>query len=384
MIKRKAYYTVEKVMNDYKIPILVGLRRVGKTTILKQIEEEYSNSEIFRIDAFEFKKMTDIELVGYLDQKISSENIEVLLFDEIQERKTWDSLLKELFDKYMYDKKIKIVATGSSSISFENRDLGVDRMKKVAISTLDFSEYIELTGKEKNHNTFEKYLGFGAFPEYSLKEVNSFTDLLASTLMPILNNDIPSEYKVDSGNIVRLLSEIASLTNGEFTKTKSSIRTGISINQINNYIDILEKAHIVKVVHQINEKGEQPRYPKIKVYINPHFHLWMLSLTFDQLDNKRKGHIIESYWLFAVSQGEEFYNRFFYLKDKSNNEIDFVTMTNVVGQAHFDSLHEFKYSDKALTENYHLMKITKSNKKVVWCKQDDKKGLIEFKNIINL
>ena len=126
MYKRTAYYKVEEIMNDYKIPILVGLRSAGKTTILNQLKQEYKNSVILRFDSIEIRPMRTIDIFNEI-KLMMNDGIELFLFDEIQVREDWDVLLKDLYDSFLANKKIKVVVTGSSSISFEKRVTGVDR-----------------------------------------------------------------------------------------------------------------------------------------------------------------------------------------------------------------------------------------------------------------
>lgn len=378
-MKRIAYYKVVEVMDNYRIPILVGLRRTGKTTILKQIQNENKDNSLFiRFDSLEMRRLNTIQIKNIIKEHIAH-GIDVFLLDEIQVRKDWGILIKDLFDDYVTDKKIKVVVTGSSSLTFENTDTGVDRTQKVLISTMDFNEYTEITGKEKTYKEFEDFLGSGAFPGYADGK-HTFEELMALTLEPILNDDIPSQYKVNPDNIIRLLWELSSLTNGEFNKTRSSKNTGIAINQINTYLDILEKTQIIKRVYKVDVFGSVGRYPSYKVYINPHFHLWILNKPFSKLEGKQIGHIIESYWLFASTQIGGYYKKFYYLKDSSGSEIDFVSL-NPSGTPTFKTLHEFKYSLSPSTNDF--FKTTPSLNKVIWSKKETGKiGIIKYENII--
>jgi predicted AAA+ superfamily ATPase len=86
MIKRKAYSLVLETMNNKQIPILMGLRRTGKTTILQQINKENKFSFIVNFDDISYISYTDIEIMDYLKSLINS-GIKILLLDEIQVRK---------------------------------------------------------------------------------------------------------------------------------------------------------------------------------------------------------------------------------------------------------------------------------------------------------
>lgn len=374
--KRIAFYKVREVMDSYRIPILVGLRRTGKTTILNQINEEEDNAIIMRLDSLALGSLTTLELKNLIDAYIRKGKTTILL-DEVQSRKDWDVLVKDLFDEYVVFKKIKVVVTGSSSLTFENRDTGVTRTAKVLITTMDYQEYIGMSGVEDSYENFEKYLGTGAFPEF-INDEKTFEELMQLTLEPIINDDIASHYKINVGNFLRVLTNISLLTNGEVNINKMSKNIGIDNKQIVNYIDILCKTQLARIVYQVNELGQQSRKTKFKIYINPHFHLWLLNKTIQKVDPKFKGHIIESYWLFTATQINGYYKKFYYVKDRNNNEIDFATLDPSNA---FKTLHELKYSDDAFNKNYKMITTTSSINKVVWCKQSKETELIKFESI---
>lgn len=379
MIKRIAYYKTVETMNEYKIPILIGLRRTGKSTILKQIKDENQSAEILSIDRLEFRAMTSLKLYEHLVMLINS-GVKILLLDEIQIREDWDVILKNLFDEFVANKKVKVVATGSSSLSFEKKDTGVDRTKKILISTLNFNEYLQLTGKPNTYEEFEHFLSYGAFPGYALTD-KSFEELKNDTLTPILADDIPSIYKIKTDQLIRLIVELSRLKTGEFNKLSCSSNTGISMSQIDLYIDILKKSQILKVVKRVNEKGQFGRNEKIKIFINPHFHLWLLNKEFKALDDSIKGHIIESYWLFAATQINGYYKEFYYMQNsETKQEIDFVSL-NPSGNPAFKTLHEFKYSDSASSRSYNMLATTPSENRVVWCKENKDAGLIKYLSV---
>ena len=334
-----------------------------------------------RFDSIEISSLTDLQLYTRLN-KIIKGKTKFLLLDEIQIRKNWDVILKNLYDDFVVENKVKVVATGSSSLTFERKDLGVDRTQKVLISTLDFNEYLAISKKQKTIDEFENFLNKGAYPEYANKNL-TFEELKIRTLEPILNEDIPSEYNISVGNITRILLEIASLTNGEFIKSKSSKNTGIAIAQIDNYLDILEKTQIIKRVYQVNEKGQMKRYAKFKVYINPHFHIWLLDKPFNNLDPKAKGHVVESYWLFAISQIDGYYKKFYYMKhSKTNKEIDFVTFDSSNQEQVFGTLNEFKYKKNITNSEIQLLIDTNASNKFVWGISKFESDFVDFKNIM--
>jgi predicted AAA+ superfamily ATPase len=271
MIKRKAYYKVKNAIDENRIPVLIGLRRTGKTTILKQLQKAYQDSIILTFDDIIIRSKTDLELMAYIDVLVNNGN-KYIFIDEIQVRKNWDLIVKNLFDRYQDNKMAKFVVTGSSSLSFESKDTGVTRTEKILIHTLDFDEYLSFSKKEKSFDTFEYFLTYGGFPEY-ISMHKSIEEMLYLSLAPILNDDIPANYNININNLTRLLTELSALTNGEFIITRSSKNTGIKCEQIQDYLTILERTHIIKIIEKTNLDGHFNKYRKIKIYINPHFHI---------------------------------------------------------------------------------------------------------------
>lgn len=378
--KRKAYNQVKKVIENKRIALLIGMRRTGKTTILKQILSETSDGKMYTFDSFDFLRLTDLQLFNILRNDIQH-GIKTILIDEIQKRENWDLILKNLYDEFIANGfDLKIVATGSSSISLINKDTGVTRMEKVMITSLDFSEYLHLSGKNNDYDTFENFLGFGGFPEF-VNEDLPMSRQRELQFDPILNDDIPSQYNISILNLARLLNELSILTNGEFNKDKSSKNTQIPIQQINNYLSILEKAQIIKIVYKIDENKNLGRYPKFKIYINPHIHLWLLNKSFKELENKQKGHIIEAYWLFSESQTNSYYKKYYYLKNSiTNQEVDFVVPSNDQNTP-FETLIEFKYVDDVTTQDLNALLQINSTQKIIICKTNRKELGLSFLSV---
>lgn len=379
MFKRRVYDQIIKTINENVIPILVGHRRTGKTTLLKQMSNEFKNPLYVSMDDVIWTSRTAVEVKSELISFINLGH-DILLLDEIQDIQMWDKILKNLYDEFMYDKKIKIVVTGSSSLTFVKKETGVDRTRKILIGSLSYPEYLELTGEEKSFENFEQFLSIGGFPRHALDKKNA-KEQEREILAPIINSDIPLHYSIKQGNIQRLLIELTTLTNGEFNKTKSSKNTGLPITQIDNYLDILEECQIIKRVYKSDEKGYLGRYPRYKIYINPHFHLWLINKDFSALENKFKGHIIESYWVFINTQIYGTFDKYFYYKDNNDKEIDFVLPSR--SKNGFDTIIEFKYADNIENNNLTLFTQTKANKKIVFCKNNKTAGNTEFKNIID-
>lgn len=377
--KRMIFDELVRVMNKKQIPLLIGLRRVGKTTLLRQIENEFPNTLYLSFDKFKINSSSVTEVYNMISQHIML-GTKILLIDEVQEFDKWDSILKLLYDEFVATDKVKIIATGSSTLSLENKETGVDRIKRIYISTLSYHEYLRISGKSHTPEEFEYFLCYGGFP--GRIHDHNFDDLINEILYPILNIDIPRYYKIKSENILKLTKYIALLSNGEFNKDKCSKTLQIKLEQLNNYIEILEKSHIIIKLSRTDVKIRNSLYEKYKIYINPHMHLWLLESDFSSLENKYKGHIIESYYLFQHLGKGVFWNRNRYLKFDDGSEIDLVEIDPQTNK--FNKLIEFKYTNKATDESYNSMFKVDAKQRVVYCKENTTKNGIEFKSIFDL
>lgn len=75
VIKRKIYDELVQTMNKKRIPLLIGLRRVGKTTLLKQLEGDFPNSKYVSFDKFKINSSSPSETYNSLFRIESSQRI---------------------------------------------------------------------------------------------------------------------------------------------------------------------------------------------------------------------------------------------------------------------------------------------------------------------
>ena len=126
MIERPLY--LDKIMPFVDTPfvkILTGVRRCGKSTILKMIikklrEEKHVDDEqilSYRFDSMEYEDMTTKELYLELKSKIIQSKKTYLFLDEIQEIEGWEKVVNTLFSDFDID--IYIIGSNSRMMSSE-------------------------------------------------------------------------------------------------------------------------------------------------------------------------------------------------------------------------------------------------------------------------
>src|SRR3989338_9444391 len=117
IFKRLVANLVQKVLFQGKIIVLYGPRRVGKTTLVKQIIEQYSDQSLYlNCDEPDVRQSltdkTSTELIGLAGTK------KLVVIDEAQRIPNIGLTLKLLVDNAP---QIQVIATGSSSFDLSNK-----------------------------------------------------------------------------------------------------------------------------------------------------------------------------------------------------------------------------------------------------------------------
>lgn len=180
MIKRETYLNeIKNFMNKPVIKVITGMRRSGKSMILKLISQELlelgvnkNNIIYINFESLMFAELTEFKkLYEYIMEKSKEREGRVyILLDEIQEVKHWEKSINSL----MVDLDCDIYITGSNAnlLSSELATYIVGRYVEIKIYPLSFKEYIEFAKVENpdkvlsNDEYFSQYLQFEGFPEY--------------------------------------------------------------------------------------------------------------------------------------------------------------------------------------------------------------------------
>jgi len=117
---REIYEEIKHFLKSRQIIALTGLRRVGKTTIILKIAEEYTkkidakNILYFSFDDFRNVQIRDImNIYARVMDKDFNIGHYLLLFDEIQKLENWEEQVKRVYDNF---KNIRLILSGSESL----------------------------------------------------------------------------------------------------------------------------------------------------------------------------------------------------------------------------------------------------------------------------
>ena len=285
MIKRKFYLEkIVKLIDTEDIKVITGVRRCGKTVLLKQIIDELENrgiaSENIIYMSFESSKYKNIRNDDDLDEFIFSKTNNLngkfyLLFDEIQKVKNWEVSL----NSYRVDLECDIYITGSNSQLLSGELATLISGRYISINMLPFSfkeliqYYDEMHENIDEIKLFEQYLSYGGFPgllNYENEEKEKYLYDLYST---IVLNDILYKNKVKDLDLLERLMEFMISNIGQLFSANSISKYIKNENRkttphtIINYMDYARNAFIFYQIKRENIKQKRKLLISDKYYL---------------------------------------------------------------------------------------------------------------------
>ncbi len=283
--KREIFFNIKKFLSMPQIIALTGLRRVGKTTLMYKIIDEYLKKGFDKncIIYFSFDEFKDAEIRDIISEfeRIMNKNIKegkyLLLLDEIQKLKNWDEQLKGFYDTYK--ENIKIIISGSESLFIKNKSKATlaGRLFEFIISPLSFKEYLNFKNKKiTNLDLYKKELLI-LFQEYI--KTQGFPELVGITDRDIIKKYIKESIieKIIYRDLTRLLNiknipMLESILNiimeepGQIIElSKLSRDLDITRQTLSNYMKYLEDSFLIsKLYNHSNSKRKVER--KLKKY----------------------------------------------------------------------------------------------------------------------
>lgn len=324
-IRREVLDKILHWFDDDRIIILTGVRRCGKSTLLKQIMAKkskwcYINFEDerlldFRAQDFEMLNEVLVELYG---------SSSTYFFDEIQNVEKFETFVRRL-----QDEKKKVIITGSNALllskefgtrltgrykSFEVYPFSFKEFlvfKKVAIKKNDF---YNIEKKVSLLRLFEEYVLSGGLPEY-LK--NHDEDYVRTVYENILYKDVITRYSVKREKIIKELVNILA-TNATLQFTYNSLKKTLGLSNaitVKEYISYLSNSYLFFELLKFSQSIKQQLGSPRKVYLIDSAFNKVCGLNF----TPNKGRNLENaVFIELKKEGKELY----YYSDK--NECDFV------------------------------------------------------------
>jgi predicted AAA+ superfamily ATPase len=276
LIPRPAY--VEKIMAYSEMPfvkILAGVRRCGKSTILKMVAAEFVKRGVasdrvvfYNFDSLEHEEIkTAQRFYEAVKARLDKGGKTYLFLDEIQEVADWEKAV----NSFMTDFDVDVYVTGSNSrlLSSEISTYLTGRYVAMRVFPLSFTEYLTFrraySSVGDSRSEFARYLRFGGFPaihlkEYTLDEAYTIVrDIYHSTIFTdiVKRNQI---RKVDQlERIVRFTFDNIGRTfsAASLAKYLKSENRSLDNETVYNYLSQLESAFILHRCSRYDVAGKE-------------------------------------------------------------------------------------------------------------------------------
>ena len=285
MIDRPLY--TQKIMEYVDTPfikILTGIRRCGKSTILKLIMQKLRERGIeeeqivsYRFDSMEYDGYTAQQMYQKLKSSLQPDKRTYLFLDEVQEIDNWEKIVNSLATDFNVD----IYVTGSNSrmMSSEIATYLTGRYISFRIYTLSFAEYLDFksgyTETAAPKQELIDYIKLGGFPAvhlhtYTAAEVYTIVrDIYNSTIF----SDIVRRNQLRKVDQLERVVKYAFNNVGNIFSAKSisdylkSEHRKIDNETVYSYLEKLEKAYILHRCLRYDLKGRELLKTQEKFYL---------------------------------------------------------------------------------------------------------------------
>ena len=272
IIQRQDY--IEKIkpfINKHIIKVLIGTRRCGKSTILKQIIDSLLTDGIpqenivwINFELSDYFEITDIKkLEDYISWQI--ENVDgriYLFFDEIQVVPQWEKLINSYFAKENFD--IYITGSNSKLLSGEFATYLSGRYVELNIYPFSFREYIRYYGITEDFKYhFYKYLEDGGMPSTYDYGGDDKKLVIMDLYNSIVLKDIIQRNNVKNVDLLDRIMRFVMYNIGQpFSPNKVYKRlkqdmVNLSVNTIYNYLKFFENACLIYQVKREDLQGKK-------------------------------------------------------------------------------------------------------------------------------
>jgi len=357
VIPRNSFLEKMKASLEEKdIVFLIGLRRVGKTTLLKSLiawliqDHGVDPGRIFYIslDDYTLSSHSILELVETFRKihKIRFEEKLYLFFDEVTYQKDFEIQLKNLYDQ----QQVKVYTSASSaSLLKRGKPFLTGRSSVLEILPLDFEEYLLfkkiIVMKSDQHllaGYFEVFLQTGGIPEFVLR---GDLEYLKELVDDIILKDIAVAHGIRQPQVLKNFFLLLMERSGkQFSINKMARILGISPDTAKRYLEMFQDSYLIYLIPRFGKTNERLLSPK-KIYAAD---LGIRTLFTGFRD---KGSLFENYVYLKLRDRNPSY------VFEDSTEIDFLTSEK--------TLIEVKYGQEMTVKQQLLFEKSKAKKKLI-------------------
>lgn len=285
LVKREMY--LERIRPFYHsemVKVLTGIRRCGKSTIMRQIIDEIrtlgileENIIYINFEDYQYRKISNSDaLYSYIEGKIINENRYYLFFDEIQNVDEFELVINSF--RATHDVSIFITGSNSKLLSGELATHLSGRTLSFRIMPFNFKEFCQLK-KEMNiekssEALLEEFMKWGGFPLVCKEEEESSKEILLSNIFDsvvlkdiLLRNKVASPVMLEKVLEYMVANSSTTISGNAISAFLSDGNQEVSAPTVYDYLRYVSEACICDKVQRFDIRGRKVLSYQEKIYV---------------------------------------------------------------------------------------------------------------------
>ena len=284
MVIRERYLKlIRPFYNQELIKVLIGIRRSGKSVILKQIMDELKETNIddshiiyINFEDYDYEEYTEPKkLNNYVKDKIIDDKKYYIFFDEIQNVDEWEKVVNSL--RATQNTSIFITGSNSDLLSSDLATHIAGRYVSFKITPFTFGEVCKLLNIVNNRDiedAFNDYIKWGGMPQRFMQQDDiSRKTYLNDIYDSIIIKDIVKRFNIKDIDLLnRIVTYILTTPSQVFSpdslkKYMQSDSRNVSLETLYNYIDYITRANLISKAERYDVRGKRILTGKYKYYL---------------------------------------------------------------------------------------------------------------------
>lgn len=290
VIRKEYLEELTQWKNKQLIKVVTGMRRCGKSTLLKQYVQQLLDSGVHKsqiiqinFERLEFEEFLDYKvLYSYIKEHLSENKTSYIFLDEIQNVKSYEKVVDSLYT--MDNTDLYITGSNAYMLSSDLATLLSGRYVEISILPLSFKEYLQLVNEEEE-KAFSNYLRTGGLPfvtnlNEDMNQIDAYMEGIYNT---VIIKDIearqqrsepdPNKRKISDVVLLKNIAKYLASTSSSLVSTKNvagyitSTGRKVSQNTVSAYMEALSEAFIFYQVNRFAIEGKEILKGNCKWYI---------------------------------------------------------------------------------------------------------------------
>jgi len=285
MVRRELYLKrIRPFYQSEMVKVITGIRRCGKSTIIKQIIQELLDDGVstdriiyINLEDYQYHKLCEADsLYQFVENKIGGSGKHYLLLDEIQNVNQFELVINSF--RSTHDVSIFITGSNSKLLSGELATHLSGRTLSFRIMPFTYSEYCQLQSEEQSDKSREilmdEYMNWGGFPLVCKESNENSKEIILSNIYDsVVLKDIIMRNKVASPNVLEKVLNYV-IANSSTTISGNSIAAAltdksqsVSAPTVYDYLKYIEDACICDKVSRYDIRGKKVLAFEEKFYV---------------------------------------------------------------------------------------------------------------------